>query len=238
MQFSWRRPGRTRLLPRQAEITDEHRVCRIAEVIDLRHTANAPTREPGYKVSDACIAFPPALVCIHQSAHDDRQARWFRRIGNVPGFVLRAAKRAQHVDLAFIRVWQRAAVAYAHHLCSTSFGTAILGRLARNVREIARMGRIRHVDERGAVVFLLSGKRIRLRAAVVANVGDPALPLLVNGRLIGTASLQVVIADHLHIALLFLLRLSRRSHSQKNDQPCQRQASQPGPDLCGQRKVV
>src|SRR5690348_7391562 len=126
---------------------------------------------------------------------------------------------------------KRAAVAHPRHLRSTSFGNAILGRLARNVREIARMGRVRHVDDRGAVILLLPSKRIHLRAAVMAEVGDPALPLLVNRGLVGAARLQVVITYDLHIALLFLLRLSHRNDCEKNEKSCQRGAPKHGCDM-------
>ena len=86
-------------------------------------------------------------------------------------------------------MWKRAAVAHASHLSAARFRIAILGGLPRNVREVAGMGWIGDVEQGGAVVFLLSGKRIRLRTTVMANVGDPALTLLVDGRLIGAARL-------------------------------------------------
>ncbi len=41
--------------------------------------------------------------------------------------------------------------------------------------------------------------RVR-RAAVVADIGDVAVALLVNGRLVGGAVLQVVVADEAHVA--------------------------------------
>jgi hypothetical protein len=36
-------------------------------------------------------------------------------------------------------------------------------------------------------------------AAVMADIGDPALALMMDGRLIGAARLQVVIADQFHV---------------------------------------
>ena len=55
-----------------------------------------------------------------------------------------------------------------------------LRRLAGNVREVLRPLRIGDVDDRRAVVLVPAGQRIGLRRAVVADVGDPALALLVD----------------------------------------------------------
>ena len=42
----------------------------------------------------------------------------------------------------------------------------------------------------------------------MADVGDPALSLMMNCRLIGAARLQVAKANELHVAFFFFLRLS------------------------------
>ena len=77
VQFGWnRRPGRSGLLPRQAEVANEHRMGRIAEIIDLRHAANAPAGHAGDKVGDAGVAFPPALVRIHQAVRRQPSHGW------------------------------------------------------------------------------------------------------------------------------------------------------------------
>ena len=68
--------------------------------------------------------------------------------------------------------------------------------LARNVHEELRLARISDIDDRGAVVFELAGHRIHARAAVQADVGNPAPVLLDDGRLIGAARLQIVKADY------------------------------------------
>ena len=36
-------------------------------------------------------------------------------------------------------------------------------------------------------------------AAVMADIGDPAVALMMDGRLIGAARLQIVVADQLHV---------------------------------------
>ena len=60
------------------------------------------------------------------------------------------------------------------------------------------------VDDRGAVRLGLAGHRIDrignvVGAAVMADIGDPAVALMMDGRLIGAARLQVVVADQLHV---------------------------------------
>ncbi len=40
---------------------------------------------------------------------------------------------------------------------------------------------------------------------MVADIGDPAVPLLVDDGLVGAAALEVVVADELHVVLLGLV---------------------------------
>ena len=61
----------------------------------------------------------------------------------------------------------------------------------------------------------------------MADVGDPALSLVMNRRLIGAARLQVVIANELHIAFFFLLRLSRGRKANRR-WPARRRQRAPG----------
>ena len=109
-----------------------------------------------------------------QSADDDRQARRLGGIGHVPDLVTGVAGRAQQVHLALVGARQLAAVADPDHLRAA--GLALTG-LARNVGEVPRLLRVRHVDDRRAVAFLLAGERVERRAAVMADVGDPAVAL-------------------------------------------------------------
>src|SRR5919198_1020258 len=52
------------LLPDETEVAQEHGIGRIAEIVDLRHAADAPALGPavGDEVADPGVAFPPALV--------------------------------------------------------------------------------------------------------------------------------------------------------------------------------
>ena len=89
---------------------------------------------------------------------------------------------------------KRLAVADAHHLRAAAL---VFSFLARNVMQIFRMRGIGDVDDRGAVRLGLAGQRIDrignvVGAAVMADIGDPAVALMMDGRLIGAARLQVV----------------------------------------------
>jgi len=60
------------------------------------------------------------------------------------------------------------------------------------------------VDDRGSVGFGLAGQRIDrignvVGAAVMSDIGDVTIALVVDGRLIGAAPLQIVIADQFHV---------------------------------------
>ena len=105
---------------------------------------------------------------------------------------------------------RRASVADADHL-----GAAVLA-LLRLPRECARGTAVASDRSRPrstcrcASSMPVSG--LRLHAAVMADVGDPAVPLAVDGGLIRAACLQIVVADELHVALLpFVLRDGRRT---------------------------
>src|SRR5262249_9205534 len=122
-------------------------------------------------------------------------------IGDVPGLMTSATECTQEVHAVWITLAQRPAVAHARHLRGAGLAVADS---ARNVREILRVPWIGDVDDRGAVELLLSGERIeRFRVprapAVMADIGDVAPALLEDGRLIGAARLQVVVADKPHV---------------------------------------
>src|SRR4029077_18181221 len=103
---------------------------------------------------------------------------------------------------------------------------------AGNVFEVFRVGRIGHVEDRGAVELSLPGELVhRLwhvrRAAMVADIGDVAVALLMDGRLIGRARLQVVHTDEAHVGgfgrIADLRRLGERGGEQKRShRKCQR----------------
>ena len=202
VQLGRHRSGRARLLAGQAEVANLHRMGRIAEIVNLGHPLDAPARHRRDQVADAGVAFPPGLVRVLVVAADLRQERRLGRIGDVPDLVTLGAEGAQHVELAAVGFRQARARAHPHHLGAAAFGAA-LG--ARNVLEIFRMRRIGHVDDRGAVELGLPGQRVdRLGdvggAAVMADIGEIAVALMHDGRLIGAARLQVVVADQAHVA--------------------------------------
>ena len=68
------------------------------------------------------------------------------------------------------------------------------------MRQVPRVLRIRHVDDRRAVRLLFSRQRVHCDATVVANIRDPAIALPFDLRLVRAASLQIVVADKLHVA--------------------------------------
>ena len=74
-----------------------------------------------------------------------------------------------------------------------------LAGFAWNMRELHRLLRIGDIDDRSAVVLRLAVERIDLDIAVMADVGDITVALLLHHRLIGGARLQVVPADQLHV---------------------------------------
>ena len=59
----------------------------------------------------------------------------------------------------------------------------------------------------------------------MADIGKPSVALFVNRRLISAASLQVVITDQIHVALLNLL-LRYRSNAQRGED-CDREPGFP-----------
>src|SRR6266849_2978691 len=126
---------------------------------------------------DTRIALPPVLVRALELADDGGEDRRLRRVGHVPDLVRRIAVVAQQIDLALVAPGQLGAVAHLHHLRTARL---ILPRLAGNVRKIARAPGIGHIEDRSAVGLLRAAQRIAREPAVVADIGDPAIALLVN----------------------------------------------------------
>ena len=196
MQFKRWLAGRAGLLTVHTIVTNEHWFGRIREVINLGHAAHAPVLRTGDEISDAGIAFPPALMRAAQIANDDIQARGLLRCGDIPHFMLLITEHPQHIDLGRIALRQLRTLADARHLPATGL---TLAALARNMHDKLRLARIGNIDYRRAVVLQLAILRIHACAAMQTDVCDPATVLLNDGRLIGTACLQVVKAHHLHV---------------------------------------
>ena len=88
------------------------------------------------------------------------------------------------------------------------------------MRKVLRLPWIGYVDNGRAVVFRLSGEGIELRSAVMSDIRNPALALLVDGGLIRAARLQVVETHQIHIVLFRLLLRCYRDP--KKNQHCKR----------------
>src|SRR5207237_2599539 len=89
------------------------------------------------------------------------------------------------------------------------------------------------VDDRGAVELRLPGQRIDrlgngVAAAVMPDIGDVAIALVLDDRLVGAARLKVAVADQPHVARLRriadLLAL-RRSRGGERDATCEKRQS-------------
>src|SRR5258706_1508766 len=193
VEIGGRRAGRSRLLPGQAEIADEHRFSRIREVVHLGHAPHTPAFDPGDEVGDAAVALPPVFVGTLQALDDRGKQARLRRIGYVPDLVRRIAESAKQVHLALVALGQLAAVAYAHHLRPARLRQS---GFAGNVGQVAGFFRIGHIDDGRAVVFLLSREGVHDVVAVVADIGDPAAALLVDDGLIGAAPLEEIGRAH------------------------------------------
>ena len=69
-----------------------------------------------------------------------------------------------------------------------------------------RRGGIGDVEDRRAVLLELAVERVHAAPAVRADVGDPALALALDGRLVRAARREIVKADAAHVARLVLRR--------------------------------
>src|SRR2546421_12817339 len=103
-----------------------------------------------------------------------------------------AAESAQHINRIAVTLGQCLAVTDTHHLRAAAF---IFSLLPRDVAQVLRMRRIGDVEDRSAVRFGLPGDWIEwsgngIGAGVVAEIGDPAVALLMDGRLYGSAVVQ------------------------------------------------
>src|SRR5262249_20184281 len=163
-------------------VANIHRLRWIAEVEYLGHAPNPPAGGAGYEVSDASVAFPPALVRVAQSFDDLGHQRALGRIGHIPNFMRLAAEDAQHVGLARSALRQRLAIADAYHLRPALL---VVPWQTGNVRKVFRLCRIGHVDDRRAVILSLPGQPVdRLRhvgrSAMVTDIGDVAAALVMD----------------------------------------------------------
>ena len=203
VQFRRHRAGRAGFLAGQAEIADLYRMRRIAEIVDFGHAAHAPVRHARDQIGDAGIAFPPALVRVVErprrcatTARDWRDRSTFQI--SWPCCRTRAADRPRW-DRPWAKSCRRRPAPSARRpprrclpvpgICARYFGCA--GSVTSTIE--VPLGSSLPVS--GLNGFGISGG-----AAMMADIGDPAVALMMDGRLIGAACLQVVVADEPHIA--------------------------------------
>ena len=127
------------------------------------------------------------LLCVSRSPLSTTVTSGLRRIRDIPDLVRGAAVGPQQVDFILVGAGKLGAVAHTRHLRTARFAIAPrIRRVARNVRQIFRISRIGDVHD-GRAVTPSSRSAGSARATVVADIGDPAIALLVDRRLIGAA---------------------------------------------------
>jgi len=172
-----------------------------------------PAHRAGDQIGNAGIAFPPVLMRVAQATDHHRDAVGFGRIGDIPDFVRAVAEIAQQIKFALAAMRQVVAAAHAHHRRAADFSGAVFG-LARNVDQIFGTLGIGHVHDGSAVGLHLAGLRVHRFAAVMADVSDPTVALLLDDGLIRAARLQVVVTHQVHVAGAWRA-LRRRGRSQR-----------------------
>src|SRR4029453_4635910 len=150
------RSRRSGLLPDQAPVTNEHRIRRIAQVVDLATLFPPPCRKRWngrreactirYEIGDSRVAFPVAFVCVCEIRDDSGYEFRIARVGNVIDLV-RAARRPEQVDLSLVCIRQITAVTGPDHLRAARFTDS---RAAGEMFEIARTRGMGNIDDRGS----------------------------------------------------------------------------------------
>ena len=218
--------GRAGLLADQTEIADIHRLRRIAEIVDLGLPARAPVLQAGNEVGDAGVALPPVLVGVHEVGRDGADLLGIGRIGDVPDFVRLVAEHAQHVDRVADRPWAACVPSQMRTICAPpcSPSPSSPGICARYFGCSGSVTSMIEVPLNSAcLVSRIDRLRHRIGAAVMADIGDVAVALLVDDRLVGAARLQVVVADQAHVlgfgrSADALLLLRHRRHRRERGQ--------------------
>jgi hypothetical protein len=98
---------------------------------------------------------------------------------------------AQQIRMAFQAVRQIITIAQLRH--------ARAAKIRNEMLEILRVARISHVDDGRPVLFHHAGHRIQHRSREVPCIRNHATALVVHGRLIRGAALQVVVAEPFRI---------------------------------------
>src|SRR5262249_23654852 len=129
----------------------------------------------------ARVALPPVLVRVVEPLHHRGQHPRLLRRAHVPDLVGQVAESAEEIRPVRIALGEALALADAHH--GRSARLRLSGR-AGNVVEIAGRARMGDVYDGGAVELHLAGERVEAPAAVMPDIGDPAIPLLLDYRVV------------------------------------------------------
>src|SRR5215470_17329534 len=106
MKFRRHASGRARLLSRQTEFANFSRLCRVTEIVDLRHAANAPVRNARDKKGNAGTALPPALMGILKAveANNEFGICWIGYVPDLVGGSAKGTKQINRIGIAFGKI--------------------------------------------------------------------------------------------------------------------------------------
>src|SRR5207253_9245044 len=190
----------------QPKSAEEHRLRRVRKVVHMRYARGAVCIVAARDVRDAARAFPLVLMRAPELPELRHKLRSLGR-AHVPDLLPRIAEGTQQIGLAAIAPGQLRAGADARHLRAAGFTSGFLApALARDVRKQLRRARIRHIEDRRAVLLELAVERVDGAPAMRADIGDPAIALALDGRLIRATGREIVKADAAQIARLVLSR--------------------------------
>ena len=142
------------------------------------------------------------FLCVSFKPGDPRDQHGIGGIGDVPDLMRLAAEGAQHVDRVAIALRQRLAVADRAPSARRRLRTCLPGpECGADISGCA--GSVTSTIEvpfgSALPVMRIDRRRDIVAAAVMADIGDPAVALMMDGRLIGAARLQVAGSDQLHV---------------------------------------
>ena len=158
-----------------------------------------------------CVSFRPA---------DARDQHRIGGIGDVPDLMRLAAEGAQHVDRVGDRPWASDLPSQIRTICAPpdSYLPSWPGMWRRYFGCAGSVTSTIEVPFGSALpVMRIDRHRDVVGAAVMADIGDPAVALMMDGRLIGAARLQVVDSPP---ASCWRLRAARRSPAAAHRRRC------------------
>ena len=192
-------PTRARLLSDQAEIANELRFRRIAQIENLRHPVGAPAGNARDEIRNTCLALPPRLVRVRQSIDDQAEQLRVHRIGHIEGLMI-GRPRPEQVRFAGLTTRQIIARAHSYHL------GAITPLDRRDVMQIDGIPWVRDIHDGSAIVLDFAAEGIQGLAPVMAHIGDPVFlavhHLALDDRVVGRSGLEVAVAEQANVLAL------------------------------------